>query len=276
MKYRFMRYPGFLAKAFTVSYDDGKNQDRRLIEILRKNGIKGTFNIGGWVFNGREGHIPFDEIKSLYDGFELAIHGTQHKALVNCTAVEGIDEVLSCRKTLEKTLGKIVRGFAYPDRSLLSSAKYPEIEAYLQMLGILYARCGGGTEKFALPENLLQWHPTAKHDSPALFDLCERFFAENPDEKYIASRDPLLFFVWGHSYECDGMWDKIEDFYAKIGGRADIWYASCEELVLYKKAYESLVSSADGSIIYNPTLYDIFFVCDGKKIKLAPGETVIL
>ena len=41
----FMRFPGGKSKALTLSYDDGVRQDRRLIEIMKKNGLKGTFNI---------------------------------------------------------------------------------------------------------------------------------------------------------------------------------------------------------------------------------------
>ena len=36
----FLRYPGGLAKALTLSYDDGVYQDKRMIEILDKYGIK--------------------------------------------------------------------------------------------------------------------------------------------------------------------------------------------------------------------------------------------
>ena len=38
-------FPGGKAKALTMSYDDGKVQDRRLIDIFNKYGIKGTFNL---------------------------------------------------------------------------------------------------------------------------------------------------------------------------------------------------------------------------------------
>ena len=41
----YMRFPGGKAKALTLSYDDGVRQDKKLIEIFNKNGIKGTFNI---------------------------------------------------------------------------------------------------------------------------------------------------------------------------------------------------------------------------------------
>ena len=37
---RHMRFPGFKLRALTFSYDDGVKQDRRLIEIMKKNGKK--------------------------------------------------------------------------------------------------------------------------------------------------------------------------------------------------------------------------------------------
>ena len=44
MKTVFMRYPGGKAKALTFSYDDGRPQDRRLVSIFDKYGMKATFN----------------------------------------------------------------------------------------------------------------------------------------------------------------------------------------------------------------------------------------
>ena len=35
-------------KAITFSYDDGVTQDRRLIEILNRYGLKATFNINSF------------------------------------------------------------------------------------------------------------------------------------------------------------------------------------------------------------------------------------
>ena len=49
-------FPGGKSKAFTLSYDDGVVQDRRLAELLRSRGLKCTFNIGSGLF----GHIQTD------------------------------------------------------------------------------------------------------------------------------------------------------------------------------------------------------------------------
>ena len=38
-------FPGGKFKVLTLSYDDGKIQDRRLVDIFNKNGIRATFNV---------------------------------------------------------------------------------------------------------------------------------------------------------------------------------------------------------------------------------------
>lgn len=45
MSYIFLRFPEFKDKTLTLSYDDGAIYDRKLIEIMNKYGLKGTFNL---------------------------------------------------------------------------------------------------------------------------------------------------------------------------------------------------------------------------------------
>ena len=40
-------FPGGKHKVLTFSYDDGRQEDRRLVEIFNRYGMKGTFNING-------------------------------------------------------------------------------------------------------------------------------------------------------------------------------------------------------------------------------------
>ena len=46
----YMRFPEGRTKALTLSYDDGVEQDKRLMEILNAHGIKATFNINTGLF----------------------------------------------------------------------------------------------------------------------------------------------------------------------------------------------------------------------------------
>ena len=41
----YMRLKDGKSKVFTMSYDDGVVQDIRLSEIMKQNGLKGTFNV---------------------------------------------------------------------------------------------------------------------------------------------------------------------------------------------------------------------------------------
>ena len=43
-------FPGGLKRALTLSYDDGVEQDVRLIEIMNRHGLKGTFNLNSGAY----------------------------------------------------------------------------------------------------------------------------------------------------------------------------------------------------------------------------------
>ena len=94
-------FPGGKAKALTMSYDDGKVQDRRLIDIFNKYGIKGTFNLNyGQV--GERPRMTFEEMEGLYAGHEIATHTMTHPTIERCPLVEVAEELLEDRKGLEK------------------------------------------------------------------------------------------------------------------------------------------------------------------------------
>ena len=46
----FMRFPEGRDRALTLSYDDGVEQDARLMDILDENGIKATFNLNSGLY----------------------------------------------------------------------------------------------------------------------------------------------------------------------------------------------------------------------------------
>ncbi len=79
-----MRFPGGLPKALTLSYDDGVEQDVRLIEIARKHGLKGTFNLNSGCFPPEDvsyepgtihRRMPKNRVKEVYKdcGWEIDI-----------------------------------------------------------------------------------------------------------------------------------------------------------------------------------------------------------
>lgn len=271
MKYRFLRFPNFKTKALTFSYDDGSETDKKVLEILRKHNMKGTFNIDGACIHGPGRGLTKDELKTIYKNHEIAIHGYSHKALINSSLIDGIKEVLDGREELENFYGKIIRGFAYPDRC----ATTPEIMSYLKTLNIAYARTAGGeTGSFKLPDEWLCWLPTAKHTDSKLMEYAEKFVAEDPRKKYYASMDPMLFYVWGHSSELEGKWDILENFCNLMSKDDNIWFATNMEIYEYVNAYNSLVFNVSNTLCYNPSLYTVYFETEKNSYKIAPGETI--
>lgn len=281
MRYKFLRYPGGKAKAVTLSYDDGCPEDVRFSDTITAAGLKCTFNLNGEKL--RWGNLSKETIieKFLDRGHEIAVHGANHIAPGNCTAIEGIRDVLDCRLELEERYGMIIRGMAYPDSGITrfaNGATYGSIKNYLTDLGIVYSRTlGGDNNRFELPADWHAWMPSAHHSNPKVLELIDEFLKVDVSPRiYGAVRTPKLFYLWGHSYEFErnGNWELLDEICSKLGGRDDIWYATNIEVYEYVNAYNSLVCSADGTIIYNPTLIDVWFDIDGKEYKVASGETL--
>lgn len=283
-RYCFLRYPGGKYKAVTWSYDDGVRFDIPMARMLEKYGMKCTFNLNsGYITEDRKNtKLMADEIRKelLEHGHEVAVHGKFHKAPGLCSPTAIAADVLDCRRELEQMLGIIIRGSAYPDSGITnfqSDADYAKVKQILEDLGIVYARTlGGDNNSFKLPRDWHAWMPTAKHTNPNIFDWIQEFVELDLDGKYCATRYPRLFYIWGHSYEFnnDNNWDHLENICGALGNREDIWYATNMEIYEYVTAYRQLVFSADGSLVYNPTLLKIWFDVDGKVLVIEPGQTV--
>ncbi len=225
-------FPGGFKKAFTLSYDDGMEQDKRLLEILNKYGLKCTFNLNSEGY-GPEGVIyepgtihrrmSRSEAISVYknSGHEVAFHGAKHLAWTNLEGEERDAEVAADIKQLEDQYGCQVLGGAYP-----YGAYDEKTVEYLRSIGAKYCRTVVSTEGFELPAEPLTLNPTCHHNDPKLFELARQFLEYDGDE-------PLLFYVWGHTYEFDekNNWELIEKFAQLISGHDDVWYATNIEII---------------------------------------------
>ncbi len=280
MRSVFMRYPDGKAKAVTFSYDDGVPEDQQLAAIFDKYGMKGTFNFN---YPMREGVFTPEQVKEYFlsKGHEIAIHGANHRPNGNLRPIEGIRDVLDCRLALEEKLGLIIRGMAYPDTGITllgNFTTYEQIRNYLAELDIAYARTlGTDNTSFMLPEDFYAWMPTTRHKSPKIMEYIDTFLNIDTSVKaYHAGRVPRLLYVWGHSYEfsADNNWDLIETICQKLSGNDELWYATNMEIYNYVQAYKSLQYSADGHMVYNPTLLKVWLDVDGKLYSVSPGETI--
>ena len=281
MRYCFLRFPQGKFKAVTLSYDDGVLADLRLAEILDKYGMKGTFNINSGFFGQKNKTTPEQIQEFILDkGHEVAVHGEHHIAPGIGAPNIVIQDVLNCRKDLEKMFGRIIRGMAYPDSGIFrmhNGNTYETIRNCLKAMGIVYSRTlGGDNKRFHLPEDFYAWMPTAHHKNPLLMEYVNDFLALDDENLKGANRYPRLFYLWGHSYEFDNddNWHVIEEFCEKISNKDDTWYATNIEIYEYVMAYRSLVTSVDGKTVYNPTLMDIWMDVDNKLVCIPSGKTV--
>ncbi|MBQ9309073.1 MAG: polysaccharide deacetylase family protein [Clostridia bacterium] len=254
-------YPGGKHKALTMSYDDGRTQDRRLVEIFNRYGIRGTFHLNSGLF-GDERRVQPSEVKTLYEGHEVSCHTVTHPTIARCPLPEVAQEVLEDRRALESLVGYPVRGLSYPNGSFSD-----DIVKLLPALGIRYARTVESTGTFALPEDPLRWGATCHHNRN-LMELGDQFLA------LFKTQYLYLMYVWGHSYEFDDRdnWDLIEGFCEKMGGKDDIWYCTNIEFVDAMEAVRALQFSCDNSFVYNPSASDCWIrVNDGEPVCLKGG-----
>lgn len=223
-------------KAVTFSYDDGVTQDRRLVEMFNKYGLKATFNInssllGNKNFLTRGGvqvchdKISAAELAGLYDGHEVAAHTLTHPDLTKLPDEEIIRQVEDDRSALSEIVGYEVEGMAYPGGGVNFNRHVAELVE--NETGIKYARTTVSNYGFDLQEDLFVFSPTIHHFDGRIRELAEEFIALKPDK-------PQLFYIWGHSYEFDieDTWSRFEDFCKLIGGRDDIFYATNSQVLL--------------------------------------------
>ena len=152
--FSYITFPEGRSKVLTMSYDDGREHDKRLVDLFNKYGIKGTFHLNSGWMDPELVKIREEAVK-LYEGHEIATHSLTHPTLTRLSDTAIVNEILEDRKKLEKLTGRIVRGHSYPN-----GAYNENVKQILKSLGIVYARAVSPTDDFELPDDFLEWHPT--------------------------------------------------------------------------------------------------------------------
>ena len=276
----WMLFPGGRTKTLTLSYDDGVEQDIRLMEIMDRHGLKGTFNLNAGLF-AQEGHVyPKGQVHrrlsksaalALYgpSGHEVALHAYYHGDLKTLPAANAAWQVMKDREELEDMFGRIIPGMAYPYGTWSE-----EVVRMLRGCGVKYSRTTSASLSFNLPdpESWLKLSPTCHHRVPELMEMGNAFL------KPAATQLPRMFYLWGHSYEFEqnDNWHVIEDFAALMGGHEDIWYATNLEIYDYIDAWRQLRTSLNGQRLFNPTCRSLWLKNEGRVIELPGGSEITL
>ena len=235
-------------KYFCLSFDDGLEQDKKIIEILKKYGLKGcTFNLNGGLMGQRKAigrigdigftekedlsvlkkkglfvhyaedyRIPADEIAQVYEGFEVASHAYRHENLKKLSAVQLDETIRQDVESLKGLTGQDIVGFAYP-----YGAVSEEAVSVLTKYGIRYARTTGATKQFALPTDPYRLDATCLLIQKDVLTLAQRFIDAPP------AQEDQLFYVWGHGYELDfgtknSNWEKLKRLCDLMAGAKDV------------------------------------------------------
>ena len=212
-------------------WDDGVLNDIRVAELCRKYGAKATFNLNpgfhlksrrlteGWVY--REGYCPgrlaWNEVASVYDGFEVASHTMNH-----CNAGEVDDRVfieqsVGARNVLEDRFGKPCRGFAWP------CGRYtPETMQLLREAGFAYARTTENVAQVLPCEDFMAFHSNCHFMNPQFWNIFE------------AAKPCGVFYFWGHSYEMmedPKLWREYEEKLQRFAADPDVEWVNVVDLV---------------------------------------------
>jgi len=261
---QFYVFPGGKKHVVTFSYDDGKPEDARLIELFNAYGVKGTFHLNGKNYLSAT-EAELETLRNRYAGHEISCHTLNHGWPSGMPAQSVVGEVMEDRKILERIAQYPVTGMSYPYGDYNQ-----EVIGIMQACGIVYSRTVEATNRFALPTDFMRWHPTCHHKNA--LPLCQSFV-----EKLDKPHTRPLFYIWGHSFEfrTEEDWAYMESILKMLAHNDMIWYATNMEIYHYMTAQRQLQISADEKMFYNPTATDVWVERNKTDIICIPaGKTV--
>lgn len=234
-------------KYFVWSFDDGLEQDKKIVEILRSFNMGATFNLNSGLYGkqqmiGRIGtlgckevpigqfqkqkhhllkyvphcRIPEDEVVEVYEGFEIASHTVSHRNLTKLTEEEIREEIFQDVQQLSQKFSQAVTGFAYPFGASNEVAK-----KVLGDCGITYARTVGSVKNFDFPEDPLNLPISCWHISSKAAEKLDAFLNAPEQEK------DMLFLMFAHGYEFDfgvkeSSWEKFKRLCDRVASHDEI------------------------------------------------------
>lgn len=239
-------------KYFTLSFDDGTQQDLRMIEILKKydvdcmswnintEGLYGAkWDLTGLGLPGVE-HQRFtrEELETgIYDGYDVLVHTRTHPSLkiYDSTPIKVIEEVQGNADDIAEITGISPVGMAWPGGDTEYTDK--TIEIILDKTDIRFARGTTPTYDYALPTQFMKWMPTCGISDARVLDLAYDYINYEAD-------DDSLFYVWGHSFELDA-YDSYDIFESlvrmmKANEGEIVLVTNTEFYELYKSAIPSM------------------------------------
>lgn len=246
----------------TTSWDDGHSKNLKLVELLNKYKLRGTFYLSRDPnFNQSE-----DEIIKISLSQEIGAHSLTHPNLTKLDLSQAKKEIFGSKEWLKSLINKPVEIFAYP-----FGFYNDEIKKLVKQAGFIGARTVK-TFNCQYPKDFFIWHPTIhiypypfrKRDAKTLHwsrYLLEPFWRNFPGlirwhlplSAYLnwpnlakATFDYVyknggIWHLWGHCFEVEkyNMWQELEELFKYIANRKEVLYLTnyqtLEELSRVKK-----------------------------------------
>lgn len=271
-------------RVITFSFDDGREQDEKLIHLLNKHFLKATFNLNGgrcrnekFALLTKEGKLwnGSNELKELYKGHEIASHSYLHKKINELSDNELEEDLKKDISALSSAFDTVIRGYATPN-----GIRDKRMPVLLKKYGICYERftCTEPTKTpFALPHDFLWWQPN-NHFSYYATENGKRLI----DDFFKTEEEMPCLYIWGHSYELEPFdfrgkerWEGINDRYAYVDSlfsslskKENVWYAT--NIEIYDYVTNLRRAHFDDTYIDNPTDEALYFEINGKVIAAPP------
>jgi len=220
----------------TTSWDDGTATDLKLVELLEKYGIKGTFYIYRSCLDDL---LQEQDIVAIGKKFEIGAHTLSHSDLTKIPPSEAEKQIEGSRTYLEDLVGHSVSMFCYP------YGRYNElVKKMVRSSGFIAARtCKHGD--FDLPFDPYEWQITlhASNGSPRMtlriwrksgisirslidWEIRAKFLFD------LALKKGGIYHLWGHSveFEENNEWDKLGRVFNYISNRSGVGYMTNGEI----------------------------------------------
>jgi len=236
----------------TTSWDDGDQLDLKLIQLLNKYNLKGTFYVRA------DGSWSTQELRNNYRGHEIGAHTVNHPRLAEVEEKIAGKEIVDSREYLANILGQRPKMFCYPFGSFND-----QIKKIVKDQGFIGARTteefrfttGGdpfalGTTIHIYPFPLRKKDKDHYHFSRFLFQPLQKNFKDIiklklPPAAFLswaslskslfdyALKNGGVYHLWGHSWEVEkyGMWPDLEAVFKYIANRSECLYLTNSQVL---------------------------------------------
>lgn len=264
-------FPGYRLKAVTFSFDDCLPNDTRLMSILDKYNLIGTFNLQTSKFYGKDEATRQTVFNRYNTHHEIASHSRTHPKstdVLNMTVDAVAQEIADSLADIKDLFGIVPKGLAWPGKAPSSHSDYDKILEWLSDNGIKYARDSWYTYNYKMPSDWLKWN--AACSAKKLQDYTQDFLNLDTEGELV------MLSSWGHAsdFTSEDMWTAFDEACASFKDRDDVWKASNIDICLYDLGVKKLSVDALNGTITNAGDVELYIEIDGIR-GLIPANTVI-